>query len=62
MTALLRTVAALLSRRTPITPRWCPGHRRTVFTITEKQRKAAMADGYITCTCGELLAPVGVIQ
>jgi hypothetical protein len=58
----LRTVRGLLSRRTPITPRWCPRHRRTVFFITEQQRKAARDDGYVTCTCGEPLGPAGVIR
>jgi hypothetical protein len=60
--ALLRTVRDLASRRTPITPRWCPRHRRTVLRITEQQRKAALADGYVTCTCGEPLGTTGVTR
>lgn len=55
------TVRALLSRRTAITPRWCPQHGQTIRTISEQQRQAALKTKRVTCTCGEYLAPAEAV-
>lgn len=60
MTALLRTVAALLSRRIRLPePRLCESCGHWVTSISREQWRACLLAGYVSCDCGRRLRPIG---